>query len=183
VPTRDLARWCRVSVFACQWFCQVTVCCSVLSGFGCQSAIGCRFVWHLVSGLRTEVGWGLTVSLSFCDVSLLSSVNTECSWFLVLSGGLVSDSALLSRHFSCSFSIRLVSCVNFLLCGFFSFSHSSSRLCGLVGHYLSVLSLFLLFWAVVCVFFPCHGRCVGKTLPGGGSGSRSPSWTLPDFLL
>ena len=33
----------------------------------------------------------------------------------------------------------------------------------------------LLFWAVVCVEHPCHGRRVGNFLPGSGSGSRSPT--------
>jgi len=84
-------------------------------------------------------------------------------------GGSFCSCLLLSVGFLCSLVWVLLSLL-------------SSRWCALVcTGWVTVLCLFLSLFVIlgrgVRVFLqkhPCHGRCVGKPLPGGGSGSRTP---------
>jgi hypothetical protein len=146
--------------------------CSVLSGLSCQSAVVCRFGHGPALAFEVAREGGCLICL-FWGGSWLAAFSLV-RWVLFGCFGSVSrfwvSVVSVRRHCSyhaCSLSVWF-SC-SLLLCGFFLFKFSldSSHWFKLVGCYVSVLFLFLLFWAVVCVFFfekkhPCHGRCVGK---------------------
>ena len=76
----------------------------------------------------------------------------------------------------CLLAVSWVFLAHLVVCSFFVFTRQFSFVVIWLGLYVCFNCFSCLKGAVVCMFYerPCHGRCVGKPLPGGGSGSRTP---------